>query len=48
MIIIADEIIAFTTLDTIAIAWMFLKILVNHWADSPTPPQKNKPVRKAA
>jgi hypothetical protein len=48
MIIIADEIIVFTTVFTIAIVWMFLKVLVNHLIDSSTPPQKNKPVRKAA
>ena len=48
MLFIADETIVFTTLDAIALVWMCLKILVDHWIDSPTPPKKMRPVKKAA
>jgi hypothetical protein len=39
MLILSDEIIIFATLDAIAIIWMFLRILVNHWIDVPPPPK---------
>ena len=48
MFIVADEPTVFATLDTIAIMWMFLKILVNQWIDAPTSPKKIRPVKKAA
>jgi len=48
MFIVAEEIIVFTTLDAIALVWMFLKILSNHWIDAPTSPKKIRPVKKAA
>jgi hypothetical protein len=37
MIVIPDEIIIFATLDAIAIIWMVLRILVNHWIGEPVP-----------
>ena len=48
MLIIADEVIVFSTLDAIALIWAFLKILVPHVSESPTRPRKIRPVKKAA
>jgi hypothetical protein len=48
MIILAEEIIVFSTLDAIAIVWMFLKILVHHVSEPPMHPKKIRPVKKAA
>jgi hypothetical protein len=46
--IIADEIIVFSTFYIIAIVWMFLKILVHHWLDSPTRLDKIRRAKVAA
>ena len=48
MMPVSDELIVFTTLYTIALVWMALKIMVTRWTDSPTPPKKIKVLRKAA
>jgi hypothetical protein len=48
MLIIADEVIVFSTLDAVALIWMFLKILVHHVSEPPTHPKKVRPVKKAA
>ena len=48
MLIIADEIILFTTLAAIALIWMVLKLLVHHASETLTPPRKTRPVKKAA
>ena len=47
MIVLSDEVIVFSTLDSIAIVWMFLKIMVNHWIDV-APPTRIQPVKRAA
>lgn len=47
MLIIADELIPFLTLDAIALFWMVLKILATHWIDLQTPPRRQKSWRKA-
>jgi hypothetical protein len=47
MLIIPDEVIVFITLDSIALSWMVLKILIDHWTASiltpvPSPPRPHE------
>lgn len=51
MIRLAPETIIFVTLFSIPLIWTVLKILVNHWLDTQTPPINHSPsnrTRKAA